>query len=149
LNELKHHIRSNECDTEWMESCFEETACTFESLDFCKRTRDGFQLKQTRIQKNFVLILDEMFLFFLKGNQEWRVGLIDLKEHSVIDLHYPLIKTDSFSQENIISIHSKSTLFEWNQLQKVPLIPLSVEIVEIVIKIEIDDASVEVRVFFK
>ena len=48
-----------------------------------------------------------------------------------------------FSQENIISIHSKSTLFEWNQLQEMPLIPLSVEVVEIVIKIEIDDASVE------
>ena len=98
----------------------------------------------TRIQKNFVLILDEMFLFFLRDNQEWRVGLIALKEHSVIDMHYPLIKTETFSQENIISLHSKSTLFEWNQLQEVPLIHLSVEVVEIVIKIEIDDASVRV-----
>ena len=66
-----------------------------------------------------------------------------MKERSVIDLHYPLIKTDTFSQENIISLHSKSTLFEWNQLQEVPLIPLSVQVTEIVIKIEIDDASVE------
>ena len=143
LSELKHHIRSNECDTEWMESSFEETACSFESLEYCKRTIDGFQLNLTRIQKNFVLILNEMFLFFLRNSQEWRVGLIDLKEHSVIDLHYPLIKTDFFSQENIISIHSKSTLFEWNQLQEAPMIPLSVKVVEIVIKIEIDDASVE------
>ena len=140
---MKHHIRSNECDTEWMESSFDETACTFESLDYCKRTRDGFQLNLTRIQKNFVLILNEIFLFFLRNSQEWRVGLIDLKEHSVIDLHYPLIKTDYFSQENILSVHSKSTLFEWNQLQETPSIPLSVEVVDIVVKIEIDDASVE------
>jgi hypothetical protein len=142
LNEMKHHIRSNECDVEWMESCFEETACSFESLGYCKRTIDGFQLNLTRIQKNFVLILDEMMLFFLRGS-EWRVGLIDLKEHSVIDLHYPLYKTDSYSQENVVSLHSKSTLFEWNQLQQTPLIPLSVELLDIVIKIEIDDASVE------
>jgi hypothetical protein len=73
---MSSHIRSNECDTEWMESSFEETACTFESLDYCKRTRDGFQLNLTRIQKNFVLILNEMFLLFLKDNQEWRVGWI-------------------------------------------------------------------------
>ena len=38
LSELKHHIRSNECDTEWMESCFDETACTFESLESTLRS---------------------------------------------------------------------------------------------------------------
>ena len=60
-----------------------------------------------------------------------------------MNLHYPLTKTDYFSQENIVSIHSKSTLFEWNQLRETPLIPLRVEVVDIVFNIEIDDASVE------
>ena len=69
---------------------------------------------------NHLIIAKELLLLFLRDGKDWRVALIDL--------NYLLIKTDYLSEDNILSIQSKSKLFEWNQLHEIPLIPLSVEV---------------------
>ena len=85
-----------------------------------------------------------MFLFFKQNaDKNWSIGLIDLKEHSVIDVHFSTVQSDNYSSTTILTLHSKSTLYELNLLQQMPSIPLGVESIEIIPKIEIDDASVE------
>jgi hypothetical protein len=85
-----------------------------------------------------------MFLFFKQSaGENWSIGLIDLKEHSVIDVHFSTVQSNNYSSTTILTLYSKSTLYELNLLQQMPSIPLGVESIEIIPKIEIDDASVE------
>jgi len=113
-------------------------------LSFWKQTNDGFRINLKDLCRNFVLIIDEMFLFLKRNADEnWSIGLIDLKEHSVIDVHFSTVQSDTYSSTTILKLHSKSTLYELNLLQQLPSIALDVESIEIIPKIEIDDASVE------
>ena len=85
-----------------------------------------------------------MFLFFKKNADEnWSIGLIDLKKHSVIDVYFSTIQSSNYSSTTVLTLHSKSTLYELNLLQQLPSIPLDVESIEIIPKIEIDDASAD------
>jgi len=143
LNELKSHLRL-ECGTEWLEYSEQETSSSLDFLSFWKQTNDGFRINLKDLCRNFVLIIDEMFLFFKQNADEnWSIGLIDLKEHSVIDVHFSTIQSSNYSSTTVLTLHSKSTLYELNLLQQLPSIPLGVESIEIIPKIEIDDASVE------
>jgi hypothetical protein len=84
-----------------------------------------------------------MFLFLKQNADEnWSIGLIDLKEHSVIDVHFSTVQSDNSSSTTILTLHSKSTLCELNLLQQLPSVPVVVDSIEIIPKIEIDDASV-------
>ena len=142
MNELKSHLRL-ECGTEWLEYSEQETSSSLDFLSFWKQTNDGFRINLKDLCRNFVLIIDETFLVFKQDDKNWSIGLIDLKEHSVIDVHFSTIQSSNYSSTTVLTLHSKSTLYELNLLQQMPSIPLDVESIEIIPKIEIDDASVE------
>jgi hypothetical protein len=143
LHELKNHLRL-ECETEWLEYCEQETSSSLDFLSFWKQTNDGFRINLKDLCRNFVLIIDEMFMFFKQNADEnWSIGLIDLKEHSVIDVHFSTVQSNNYSSTTILTLHSKSTLYELYLLKQLPSIPLGIESIEIIPKIEIDDASVE------
>jgi hypothetical protein len=63
LNELKSHLRF-ECETEWLEYSEQETSSSLDILSFWKQTNDGFRNNLKDLCRNFVLIIDEIFLFF-------------------------------------------------------------------------------------
>jgi hypothetical protein len=89
LNELKNHLRL-ECETEWLEYCEQETSSSLDFLSFWKQTNDGFCINLKDLCRNFVLV--EMFLLFKQNADEnWSSGLINLKKHSVIDVHFSTI----------------------------------------------------------
>jgi hypothetical protein len=142
LHELKHRLKL-ESDTEWPECCEQETSGPLDFLSFWKQTNDGFRINLKDLCRNFVLIIDEMFLFFKQDDENWSIGLIDSKEHSVIDVHFSTVQSNNYSSTTILTLHSKSTLYELNLLQQLPSIPLVVDSIEIIPKIEIDDASVD------
>ena len=92
LNELKSHLRL-ECETEWLEYSEQETSSSLDFLSFWKQTNDGFRINLKDLCRNFVLIIDEMFMFFKQdADKSWSIGLIDLKEHSVIDVQFSTIQ---------------------------------------------------------
>jgi hypothetical protein len=92
LSELKNHLRL-ECETEWLEYCEQETSSSLDFLSFWKQTNDGFRINLKELCRNFVLIIDEMFLFFKQNaDKNWSIGLIDLNEHSVIDVHFSTVQ---------------------------------------------------------
>ena len=125
MNELKSHLRL-ECETEWLEYSEQETSSSLDfSLSFWKQTNDGFRINLKNLCRNFVLIIDEMFMFFKQdADENWSVGLLDLKEHSVIDVHFSTIQSNNYSSTTILTLHSKLTLYELNLLQQMPSIPL-------------------------
>jgi hypothetical protein len=58
-------------------------------------------------------------------------------------VHFSTVKSNNYSSTTILTLYSKSTLYELHLLKQLPSIPLGVDLIEIIPKIEIDDASVE------
>jgi hypothetical protein len=133
LNEWKNHLRL-ECETEWLEYCEHETSSSLDFLSFWKQTNDGFRINLKDLCRNFVLIIDEMFMFFKQDT-----GLLDWGASS----NRCAAQSNNYSSTTILTLHSKSTLYELYLLKQLPSIPLGIESIEIIPKIEIDDASVE------
>jgi hypothetical protein len=70
-------------------------------------------LENQNSSRNFVLIIDETFLLFKQNADEnWPIGLIDLKEQSVIDVHFSTVQSNNYSSTTVLTLHSNSTLYE-------------------------------------
>lgn len=126
LHDLKNHFRL-ECETEWLEYCKQETSSSLDFSSFWKQKNDGFRIKLKDWSTDFVLIIDVMFQFFKQNADEnWSIGLIDLKAHSVIDVQFSTIQSNNDSSTTILTFHSISTFYKLYLLKHIPSIYLGI-----------------------